>query len=332
MVQGIYQILNRRVVGIAILGVWLSPAVVAQRSVVENSAATNNCLSEKTNPLEPQGGTGCDRQGTAQWAQAGHRDVKGHTGVESALALGPGMTMADARKRLEKAAAEGSSSAQVNLAVCYLNGWGTPQNNGAGFYWLKMAAAQGDARARTNLGILYLKGWGVKTDYQEARRNFQFAAEHGETGAMVDLGFISDGGLGTAKDQKAAAAWYRQAAERGDALGQNNLADLYLRGEGVPQSDAVAAEWFEKAAAQGQTGARIKLGYMYMTGRGVRKNPEMAYTLIKAASLAGDQRGNEYIPKLEKALNAEQIAAADKRAHELQVASRGPASEVAFVQ
>jgi TPR repeat protein len=330
MVQGIYQILNRRVVRMAILGVWLSPVVEAQHAVVENSAATNNCVSEGSNQLDPLGGTGCDRQGIAQWAQAGR--VPGQMGVQSALALAPGLTMADARKRFEKAAAEGNSSAQVNLAVCYLNGWGTQQNYGAGLHWLRMAAAQGDARSRTNLGILYLKGWGVRRDYEEAIRNFQFAAEHGETGAMVDLGFMNDGGLGTAKDQKAAAAWYRQAAERGDALGQNNLADLYLRGEGVPQSNAVAAEWFEKAAAQGQTGARIKLGYMYMTGRGVQKNPEMAYTLITAASLAGDQRGNQYIPALKTALNAEQIAAADKRAHELRATSRSAASEVAFVQ
>src|ERR1700737_5029960 len=170
MVHGIYQILlNRRVVGIAILGVWLSPAVVAQQAVVENSAATNNCVAEGRNQLEP-GGTGCDRQGIAQWARAGH--VQGQKGVESALALAPGMTMADARKRFAKAAAEGNSSAQVNLAVCYLNGWGTQQNYGAGLYWLKMAAAQGDAHARTNLGILYLKGWGVKRDYEEAIRNF----------------------------------------------------------------------------------------------------------------------------------------------------------------
>lgn len=327
MMQGLYQVLNPKVLGTVILGVWLSPAVVAQRPTVQNSGATNNCLSEKSNQLEPQGGTGCDRQGLAQWAQPGRAYAQNQMGIAPS-----GMTMTEARKRLEGAAAEGYSSAQLNLAVSYLNGWGTPQNYGKGLYWLQRAAAQGDARARTNLGILYLKGWGVRRDYEEAMRNFQAAAEHGETGAMVDLGFMSDGGLGTTKDQKAAAAWYRQAAEHGDALGQSNLADLYLRGEGVPQNDTVAAEWFEKAASQGQTAARIKLGYMYMTGRGVRKSTEMAYTLIRAASLAGDQRGSEYLTKLEKALNAEQIAAADKRAHELQVASRDPVSEVAFVQ
>jgi len=130
---------------------------------------------------------------------------------------------------------------------------------------------------------------------------------------------------------RTAAAWYRQAAERGDAFGKNNLADLYLRGQGVPQSDTLAFTWFQQAAAQGHTGARIKLGFLYLSGRGVRKDLEAAYAWILAASLAGDQRGEEYLESLRAQLSSEGLARASQRAYELRANPRGGGTEVAFV-
>jgi uncharacterized protein len=233
------------------------------------------------------------------------------------LVLPGNRKLSDARKSIERAAEKGDVAAQINLAVFYMNGWGTRQNYAAALYWFQSAAKSGSPLAHTNLGILYLNGWGVTRDYEEAARNFRFAAEHGETGAMVNLGYLSDGGLGTTKDQAAAAEWYRQAAERGDPLGQNNLADLYLRGEGVQQSDSLALDWFQKAATQQQTAAMIKLGFLYMTGRAVQKNPETAYAWIMAAFLAGDHRGDSYISALQSQLGAQQISRADERAHAL---------------
>jgi TPR repeat protein len=238
---------------------------------------------------------------------------------EAGLVLRGGQKLSEARKSIERAAEKGDVAAQVNLAVFYLNGWGTRQNYAAAVYWLQSAAKSGSALAHTNLGILYLNGWGLTRDYDEAARNFRLAAEHGESGAMVNLGYLSDGGLGTSKDQAAAAEWYRQAAERGDALGENNLADLYLRGEGVQQNDALAFDWFQKAAMQQQTGAMIKLGFLYMTGRAVQKNPETAYAWILAASLAGDHRGESYISALQPQLSAPQISRATQCARALLV-------------
>jgi TPR repeat protein len=236
---------------------------------------------------------------------------------EAGLLLGRGRKLSEARKSIERAAEQGDVASQVNLAVFYLNGWGTRQNCAAALYWFQSAAKSGSALAHTNLGILYLNGWGVTRDYEEAARNFRLAAEHGETGAMVNLGYLSDSGLGTTKDQAAAAAWYRQAGERGDPWGEHNLADLYLRGEGVQQSDALAFDWFQKAAMHQQTGAMIKLGFLYMTGRALQKNPETAYAWMLAASLAGDHRAESYISALQPQLSAPQISRATRRAHAL---------------
>jgi TPR repeat protein len=253
-------------------------------------------------------------------------------GIASALVLAPGRTLFDARQRLEKAARKGYAPAQVNLGVFYLYGCGTPQNYGAALYWLISAADLGSSSAHTNLGILYLQGKGVKQDFGEALRHFRVAANAGDAGAMVNLGYMNDSGLGTPVDHAAAAEWYRQAAERGDSLAQNNLADLYLRGEGLPQNDVLAFAWFEKAAASGNTGARIKLGFMYATGRATRKDPEAAYAWILAASLAGDQRGVEYLLRLESQLSPAQLEQAKRRAKELRSTGEAPVSELAFVQ
>ena len=295
-----------------------------------------------TNPIEkclpsanaPSGHSApsCDQQAIAELAHVGHAYAQNQMGIESALVLSSNRTIQDARRWFETAAEQGYTPAQVNLAVLYINGWGTPQNYGAALYWLQVAAKKGDPRAHTNLGILYLKGWGVRQDYAEALRNFRFAGERGETGAMVNLGFMADGGLGTAKDHSTAAEWYRKAAERGDSLGENDLADLYLRGEGVQQDDAEAFAWFQKAAAQGHTGARIKLGFLYMTGRGVPKDLESAYAWILSASLAGDQRGRKYLDQLGRLLSPEQLAKAKEQAEALSSEPEHRVPETAFVR
>ena len=251
--------------------------------------------------------------------------------IASGLVLAPGRTIGDARKSFEKAARRGNTDAEVNLAILYFYGWGTPQNFGTGLYWLKSAADQGNSVASANLGLIYWKGWGVRTDYAEALRYFRKAADLGDTGAMVDLGYMNDYGVGTSPDHAAAAEWYRRGAERGDPLAQNNLADLYLRGEGVPQNDDLAFAWFQKAALQGNTGARIELGFLYASGRATRKDAETAYAWILAAAIAGDHRGQTYLAALEAQLSADQIASAKRRAKELQPSPSARPSEVAFV-
>ena len=323
---------TRRFVFLSLLYLTL-PACPALSQQFTNTTASplEKCLvpaDSRPAPSTPS----CGQQAIAELARSGRAYAQNQMGIESALVLDSNRTIEDARRWFERAAEQGYPPAQINLAVLYLNGWGTPKNYGAALYWLHAAAEKGDPRAHTNLGILYLSGWGVLQDYPEALRNFRFGAEHGDTGAMVNLGFMSDGGLGTVKDQAVAAEWYRKAAEVGDSLGQNNLADLYLRGEAVPQDDAEAFAWFQRAAAQGHTGARIKLGFLYMTGRGVPKDHEAAYVWILAASLAGDRRGQKYLDQLGKTLSPQQLAKAHERAEALSIAPEHRVAETAFVR
>jgi TPR repeat protein len=246
-------------------------------------------------------------------ASCGEVYTQNQLGLVSALRVTNARDIREARSWFEKAARQGYAPAQVNLAVTYLNGWGTSQNYGAALNWLNAAAKQGHSRAYANLGILYMNGWGVRRDYAQAFNYLQLGADAGDAGAQANLGYLYDGGLGVVQDYSAAAHWYRLSAEQGNALGQNNLADLLLRGLGVPQSYKEAFYWFQKSAAQGYTAAQIKLGFLLMNGLGTSKDPAAAYSWILAASKAGDHRGDEYLQALKPQLDQKQLAQANTK-------------------
>jgi uncharacterized protein len=264
----------------------------------------------------------CDSGTVLRLAREGKVYQQNQLGIASVLALGPDFSARDALKWFQKSALSGYAPAQVNLAVMYVNGWGTAQNFGAALQWLKAASEQHYPRADYNLGILYMQGTGVRQDYNEARRWFQKAAEAGDSSAETNLGYLYDRGLGVPANAATASSWYSKAAEMGNPLAENNLADMYLRGEGVAQNDSDAFRWFEKAADQGHTGARIKLAYMYANGRGTKPDPEYAYALVTAATLAGDHRGDYLLGSLEHVLSPKQISAAKARAARLQSVSQ----------
>lgn len=259
----------------------------------------------------------CDFKELEASANAGQAYAQNQLGLLSALRVEQGSDILQARGWFEKAARHGYAPAQVNLAVTFINGWGTEQNYGAALNWLIAAAKQGHPTAYVNLGILYMDGWGVRRDYAEAFKYFELAAKSGDSGAQTNLGYFYDRGLGVVQDYSAAVRWYRLAADSGNALGQSNLADLYLRGEGVRQSYEEAARWFQKAAEQGHTGARIKLGFLLMNGLGTAKDSSAAYSWILAASQAGDHRGDEYLAPLQHELDQKQLAEAAEHARSL---------------
>src|SRR4029077_13395887 len=118
-------IIGRLAFFVVLLVTCLVSTSLAQQAVTRNAAATV-AVADSGNPYE-----------------------QNQLGITSALVLGPGRSIADARKWFQKSARQGYAPAQVNLGVLYANGWGTPQNFGAALYWLKAGADQGSARAKT---------------------------------------------------------------------------------------------------------------------------------------------------------------------------------------
>jgi len=310
---------------------------------VNAASAKNDCSLAVVSHLVTSQQQVCDGSLTQNMAQdmarRGHGFAQSEQGKESILALGPDYSEQDALRWFQQAAQRGSAPAQVNLAVMYINGWGTngsgtngwgtngsiaPANSstnyGLALHWLHAAADQHFARAYYNLGILFLEGKGVHQDYAEALQWFQKGADAGDASSQVNLGYLYDQGLGCSKNAKTAVAWYRKAADAGTPLAENNLADMYLRGEGVEKNTDEAFRLFQKAAEASVTGARIKLGYMYANGLGAPKDPAAAYAWVASASLAGDRRGEYLLPSLELLLTPQQISAAKQRAQELSAA------------
>ena len=287
-----------------------------RNAIRKDTAAFNACFRTAENGrslIEAP----CDISALKASAHEGQVYAQNQLGLVSALVLGKGTDIRQARHWFEKAARRGYAPAQVNLAVIYINGWGTAQNYGAALNWLTAAAKQGALRAYADLGVLYMNGWGVRRDYAEARKYLELAANGGDSGAQSNLGHLYDGGLGVAQDYTLAAHWYNLAAENGYALGQHNLAVMFSRGQGVRQSYQEAFHWFEKAAQQGHTGARIDLGFLLMNGLGTAKDPVAAYAWILAASKAGDHRGDDYLATLRATLDQQKLAQATQQAQSL---------------
>src|SRR5580700_5972820 len=96
---------------------------------------------------------------TAEGRGAGYDENQ--EGISVVAASGGKPDYHKARKLFERAASKGYPPAQVNLAIAYLQGWGTAQNYGTAVHWLTLAASGGNARGLFDLGLLYFKGCGV---------------------------------------------------------------------------------------------------------------------------------------------------------------------------
>ncbi|MGX2968482.1 tetratricopeptide repeat protein [Ursidibacter sp. B-7004-1] len=86
---------------------------------------------------------------------------------------------ATALKLWQPLAEQGYETAQYNLGIMYLNGWGVALDYQQAVYWYQQAAQQGDADAQNNLGFMYYQGQGVKEDAKKARSLWQQACKQG---------------------------------------------------------------------------------------------------------------------------------------------------------
>src|SRR5262249_40452283 len=112
-------------------------ALSADRTLADNQSdsASNSCFR-----LDPQnesfGAVPCNVSRLKAAAKSGQAFAQNQLGLVSAVELEKGRNIRDARSWFERAARRGYAPAQVNLAVIYINGWGTLQNYGAALNWL----------------------------------------------------------------------------------------------------------------------------------------------------------------------------------------------------
>ena len=106
-------------------------------------------------------------------------------------------------------------------------------------------------------------------------------------------------------------------AEKGDPEAQSNLGACYGHGAGVTKDYVEAVKWYRRAAEQNHTRAQYNLGVSYHLGQGVPNDDVEAYAWSKLAARAASSAAAN-CADLEKSMSPQQVAAAKKRAQELQ--------------
>ncbi|VDB97874.1 unnamed protein product [Peniophora sp. CBMAI 1063] len=153
-----------------------------------------------------------------------------------------------ARLSVNSPNSETSGVGMLMYGLTLRHGWGCPQDEKAGFAWLRRAAeaAVGDLErfrrempgpsapgaggkggkndeavkvelilAIYEVGQCFVHGWGVKKDPKMGVSYFRVAANLGDADAQQELAFCLANGRGCKKDRKEAAHWYREAVKQG---------------------------------------------------------------------------------------------------------------------
>ena len=186
------------------------------------------------------------------------------------------------------------------------------------FFWYHKAAEQGYTLAQYNLAWMYQNGEGIEKNPEKAIDWYRKAAEQREKGHAYEQGYtlaqfqlagiyknlanmykdmykneesLKEESLKKAKENFGEAIkWYRKAAEQGHVEAQfqlagiyKNLANMYkdmykneesLKEESLKKAKenfGEAIKWYRKAAEQGHVEAQFQLAWMYLHGEGVEK-------------------------------------------------------------
>ncbi|MGB0748510.1 MAG: tetratricopeptide repeat protein [Magnetospiraceae bacterium] len=222
----------------------------------------------------------------------------------------------------KKAAEDGESMFQHDLAGYYSSGTGVDQDMGKAVHWLTKAASQGHEEAQKKLAAIYFQGRGVEKDPVQTYLWMGLVAARGSPSgarAMEQLiGTMTPDQLeagkallrdwlpedvqlepiepiekdftaaAKAKDFETAIGFLQTSAEQGNLRSQFRLGIYYMDGKGTDRDMAKAAHWIEIAANRGHLGSQFNLVLMYERGDGVEKDIGKAYHWALIAAAVGD--------------------------------------------
>jgi TPR repeat protein len=180
-------------------------------------------------------------------------------GVISMDGLGKRVNKQEARRFLQKAAAQGHLEATYRLGKLYSTGKLKAQAYVVAVKWFEKAVSKGHVASQYSLAKLYLEGKGVAKDPAMAHELMLQAANGGSIDAQLIMA------TNTAQlEQK--IAWFSKAANQGDYRAQKSLGDLYAANTTLSDYESNALHWYQLAAANGSDGATLALGKLYETG------------------------------------------------------------------
>lgn len=169
------------------------------------------------------------------------------------------------------------------------------------FALLREAAEAGDLTAEYNLGVCYLKGYGVGKSVPDALMHIRYTANHGHKRAMYTLAALYYNGDLIPKNWVEAAKWAKAAAEAFE--GYDSDAEYFwgrclLLGHGVDPDPEEAAKWLNSASEGEHWGAVYLLAVCHYKGLGVPKSLDQAYDLCDLAARNQDADALRLLPEL----------------------------------
>jgi TPR repeat protein len=153
---------------------------------------------------------------------------------------------------LQPQADAGNAEAMRALGPMYIGGRGVKRDTAAGLDLMRRAAAKGSTGAEIDLSQLYLNGApGVPVDRPEAMKWLAASANHGNVTAMVNLGYMS---VNNSTDLAIGYCWLMRAALLDQPQAQEKLTSIFSDGAKdnhgtVIDADIVQADmWFRIVA------------------------------------------------------------------------------------
>ncbi len=139
--------------------------------------------------------------------------------------------------------------------------------------------------------------------------------------AQYNLGIALMEGDGVPVDKPEAFKWFKKAAEAGIAKNHWRLGLCYDEGQGVAKNPEEAFKCFEKAANKGHLTSKVRVGLSYIEGNGEEADELRGHAWILIAAADGSEAAQSYRVLLDKHIEKDQIAKAQKLAYEMMKAN-----------
>ncbi|UZO07132.1 uncharacterized protein OCT59_027430 [Rhizophagus irregularis] len=187
-----------------------------------------------------------------------------------------------------KAAKNDYPIAQVYLAKCYNDGYGTEKNNNLAFNWYQIAAENNNSIVgQFYLGYCYEFNIGTESSENKFIEWYQKAANNGNTSAKFYLANCYRLGKGTEKYESKAFEYYKILAEKEIIDAQYQLGNCYYYGVGIEIDKVQAFNWYKKAANNGSIIAKCILEQNYNKKTNTKKNRSIEIKIHKIMYFEG---------------------------------------------
>lgn len=169
------------------------------------------------------------------------------------------------------------------------------------FKLLLSAAKKGHPTAQSNLGVYYIRGYGTDVNYKEAYKWYLKAAKQGNRKAQYNLAEqYEDGNPDLDANKRKAVYWYKKASRQKLKEAQYKMAYFYIEGEVVKQDREKAFSLNLKSAIQGYDKAQYAVGIMFENGVGTVKDFERAEHWYKKAADQGHKKAEKLLNELKE--------------------------------